>query len=203
MITWSSFPLFALLSLMLWLAGALSALMRSAGGRRLALWLTAAGVVVYAVFVGGLWHSLQRPPLRTLGETRLWYTLFMMLSGLVVYARWRYRWILLCSLLVGTVFMCINVFSPDTHDRSLMPALQSAWFVPHVTVYMFSYSIFGCAFLLSVAGLWQRTGRFLPPPTVSCSRATAFSRRACSRGASGPSRLGATIGLGTPRRRGR
>ncbi len=162
MITWSSFPLFALLSLMLWLAGALSALMRSAGGRRLALWLTAAGVVVYVVFVGGLWHSLQRPPLRTLGETRLWYTLFMMLSGLVVYARWRYRWILLCSLLVGTVFMCINVLSPDTHDRSLMPALQSAWFVPHVTVYMFSYSIFGCAFLLSVAGLWQRTGRFLP-----------------------------------------
>ena len=72
MITWSSFPLFALLSLMLWLAGALTPLLRSAGGRRLALWLTAAGVVVYAVFVGGLWHSTQRQPLRTESERRPW-----------------------------------------------------------------------------------------------------------------------------------
>ena len=43
-----------------------------------------------------------------------------------------------------------------------MPALQSAWFVPHVTVYMFSYSLFGCAFLLAVAGLWQGKAAYLP-----------------------------------------
>ena len=159
MITWNAFLPFAAGSLAFGLAGAWAALRQK---RRAALWLSAAAVAVLGVFIGLLWSSLGRPPLRTMGETRLWYTLFMMLSGLVVYARWRYRWILLCSLLVGTVFMCINVLSPDTHDRSLMPALQSAWFVPHVTVYMFSYSIFGCAFLLSVAGLWQRTGRFLP-----------------------------------------
>jgi ABC-type transport system involved in cytochrome c biogenesis permease subunit len=34
-----------------------------------------------------------------------------------------------------------------------MPALQSPWFIPHVTVYMFSYSVLGCAFLLALAGL--------------------------------------------------
>ena len=42
-----------------------------------------------------------------------------------------------------------------------MPALQSAWFVPHVTVYMFSYSLFGCAFMLAVAGLWRKSGSYL------------------------------------------
>lgn len=35
-----------------------------------------------------------------------------------------------------------------------MPALQSPWFIPHVTVYMFSYSFLGCAFLLALAGLF-------------------------------------------------
>lgn len=42
---------------------------------------------------------------------------------------------------------------PEIHDQSLMPALQSPWFIPHVTVYMFSYSLLGCSFLLALAGL--------------------------------------------------
>ena len=36
-----------------------------------------------------------------------------------------------------------------------MPALQSAWFIPHVTVYMFSYSLLGCAFLLAIVRLFK------------------------------------------------
>jgi ABC-type transport system involved in cytochrome c biogenesis permease subunit len=34
-----------------------------------------------------------------------------------------------------------------------MPALQSAWFIPHVTVYMFSYSLLGCSFLIALYSL--------------------------------------------------
>jgi ABC-type transport system involved in cytochrome c biogenesis permease subunit len=34
-----------------------------------------------------------------------------------------------------------------------MPALQSFWFVPHVSVYMFSYSLFGCATLLTIVAM--------------------------------------------------
>ena len=37
----------------------------------------------------------------------------------------------------------------------LMPALQSPWFIPHVTVYMFSYSLLGCAFLIGVVRLFK------------------------------------------------
>ena len=162
MITWDSFPVMSLVSVILWLAGALMALVRERWSRRAEVWLMVAGMVVYACFIAGLWVSLDRPPLRTLGETRLWYSLFMMVSGIAVYACWHYRWLPLFSVVVATVFTAINILQPEIHDRTLMPALQSAWFVPHVTVYMFSYSLFGCAFLLALAGLWRRTPSFLP-----------------------------------------
>ncbi len=44
---------------------------------------------------------------------------------------------------------------PEIHDQSLMPALQSVWFIPHVTVYMFSYSVLGCAFIIALTGLFR------------------------------------------------
>ena len=96
------------------------------------------------------WISLQRPPLRTQGETRLWYSFFLMLCGLLTYRRWHYRWILPLSTLLTLVFVIMNLMNPEQHDRSLMPALQSYWFVPHVTVYIFAYAVFGCAFLLAL-----------------------------------------------------
>lgn len=161
MITWDVFLPFAAISVILWTAGVATTFCKAKGCSKVALWCTAIGIVVYTIFIGGLWLSLSRPPLRTLGETRLWYSLFMVVSGWIVYLRWKYRWIQLFSLVVATVFICINIFKPDIHDQSLMPALQSAWFIPHVTVYIFSYSVFGCAFLLAVGGLWKNTGKYL------------------------------------------
>lgn len=160
-ITWHQFGLFALLSVLPWTAGSILALCRGRRCARFSTWSTAVGLLVYIVFIAGLWHSLERPPLRTLGETRLWYSLFMVASGWLVYLRWHYRWIPLFSLVTASVFILINLLHPEIHDRTLMPALQSAWFVPHVTVYIFSYSLFGCAFLLALAGLWQRTAAYL------------------------------------------
>ena len=106
-----------------------------------------------AGFIGTLWFTLGRPPLRTMGETRLWYSFFLLVAGLFTYYRWQYRWIMPFSTILATVFMVINILKPEIHDQTLMPALQSVWFVPHVSVYMFSYSLLGCATLLSVAAL--------------------------------------------------
>ncbi|MGN0281479.1 MAG: cytochrome c biogenesis protein CcsA [Prevotella sp.] len=162
MITWDVFLPFAIISVALWVTGAVAALRKNDSLSRVGVWTTVAGIVVYSIFITGLWTSLSRPPLRTLGETRLWYSLFMIVSGCIVYIRWNYRWILLFSTIVATVFIGINIAKPDIHDQALMPALQSAWFVPHVTVYMFSYSVFGCALLLAVSGLWHHTDKYLP-----------------------------------------
>ena len=106
-------------------------------------------------FIGLLWISLDRPPLRTMGETRLWYSFFAGISGLLTYLRWRYKWILSFSTVLSTVFILLNLLKPEIHDQTLMPALQSPWFIPHVTVYMFSYSLLGCAFLIGVVRLFK------------------------------------------------
>ena len=97
-----------------------------------------------------MWISLERPPLRTMGETRLWYSLFLPLAGLIVYSRWRYKWILSFSVVLSAVFICVNLFKPGIHSKALMPALQSPWFAPHVIVYMFSYAILGAATLMAI-----------------------------------------------------
>ena len=161
MISWEVFPPFALVAVLCWAIGTVAALRKEDGRSAVCVWTTAAGLAVYTAFIIGLWSALGRPPLRTLGETRLWYSFFMVFSGWLVYLQWNYRWLPLSSLVVALVFIVINVVRPDIHDRSLMPALQSAWFVPHVTVYMFSYSLFGCAFVLALAGLYRHTGQYL------------------------------------------
>ena len=121
-VTWAEFVFFAVAAVLLWFSGAMAAWKN---GFRTALWLVSAGLAVYAAFIVLFWTGLHRPPMRTLGETRLWYSFFMIVSGLLVYARWKYRWILFFS------------------------------------VYMFSYSVIGCAAILGVAGLAGKTGKYL------------------------------------------
>lgn len=149
---WNIFPWVAVVVVLLSAFGAVVAL-RSKERNGWAMLFVGLGIVAMALFVGVLWHTLQRPPLRTMGETRLWYSLFLLIAGLFTYARWRYRWIMLFATILATVFIIINILKPEIHDQTLMPALQSAWFVPHVSVYMFSYALFGCATLLAVVAL--------------------------------------------------
>lgn len=153
MIGWNEFWLFAVTSAMLSTAAAVAAWR---GRERVAIICASAGVVVLATFVALLWSALCRPPLRTMGETRLWYSFALLVAGAVTYARWRYRWVLSFSTLLATVFMVINIARPELHDQTLAPALQSAWFVPHVAIYMFSYALLGCATVLALYGLFRR-----------------------------------------------
>ena len=160
MINWDNFYVFAAVSICLWLIGAVFAL-RSSTRSKTAIGFTSGGIIVLAVFITGLWLFLQRPPLRTMGETRLWYSFFMGIAGLLTYIRWQYRWILSFSALLATVFVIINLMKPEIHDQSLMPALQSIWFIPHVIVYMFSYSVLGCAFIIALTGLFRHKEEYL------------------------------------------
>ena len=155
---WDFLHIYALVAVLLMIMGAVAALR---GRRAAAISLSAAGSVVLLAFVVGLWVVLERPPLRTMGETRLWYSFFLSVAGAVVYVLWRYRWILSFTTLLSTVFLCVNLFKPEIHSKSLMPALQSAWFLPHVAVYMFSYALLGVATLMSLYCLVQRNEELL------------------------------------------
>lgn len=142
--------------------------------RAVALGLAWASIAALAAFIIGLWLTLGRPPLKTMGETRLWYSFFALAAGVLTYIKWRYRWILSFSTVLSSVFMILNLVKPEIHDETLMPALQSAWFIPHVTVYMFSYSLLGCAFMLAVAGLFRKGDGLLPAADTLVYIGTAF-----------------------------
>ena len=60
--------------------------------------------------------------------------------------------------MMALVFICINLFKPEIHTKTLMPALQSPWFAPHVIVYMFSYALLGAATLMALYLLLVRRG---------------------------------------------
>ena len=144
---WDHFVWFALGAVLLWAAGAFFAWK----GKKARVYVcTLAGIAVFFAFILGMWISLERPPLRTMGETRLWYSFFLPVAGIIVYGRWRYKWILSFSTLLSLVFICVNLLKPEIHSKGLIPALQSPWFAPHVIVYMFSYALLGAATVMAV-----------------------------------------------------
>ena len=68
--SWDSLGLYALASGICWVAGACLAFRDH---RKLAIGMSGLGSLVFFLFILGLWISMDRPPLRTMGETRLWY----------------------------------------------------------------------------------------------------------------------------------
>ncbi len=117
--------------------------------------LVLTGILSMAIYIVFLWTSLERPPLRTLGETRLWYSLFISIIGLITYFRWRYHWMLYYCLFMSLLFLFINYLHPENFSKTLMPALQSPWFVPHVVVYIISYAFLAASTLVAIYGLYQ------------------------------------------------
>lgn len=152
---WSYFIIFALVSVVLWATGAWAAWRNR---RALAFATTGFGLAIFFAYILIMWITLERPPLRTMGETRLWYSFFLPLAGVIVYSRWQYKWILSFSTLLATVFVCVNLFKPEIHSKTLMPALQSPWFAPHVIVYMMAYALLGAAVVMSVYLLFFKKG---------------------------------------------
>lgn len=170
--SWDSFVWFALAASLFWISGAIVSVISK---RRLpAAVLTGCGSAIFMTFIVGVWISLVRPPLRTMGETRLWFSLFLSLIGLVVYLRWRYRWVLPFGCLMAVMFAGINIFKPEIHTEELMPALRSPWFVPHVIVYMFAYAVMGIATILAIRILWltRRSAAGSAPAAGSTAPAT-------------------------------
>ena len=100
--SWEYFILFAVVALVCWSLGAFAAWK----GKK-TVWaygFTLLGLAVFFCFILGMWVSLERPPMRTMGETRLWYSFFLPLAGLITYIRWKYKWILSFSCVLSLVF---------------------------------------------------------------------------------------------------
>jgi ABC-type transport system involved in cytochrome c biogenesis permease subunit len=155
MVSWEHFIYFAIAAVLLWLTGAGAAWRNKTS---IAYTSTIIGLAVFFSFILMMWGSLERPPVRTMGETRLWYSFFLPLAGIIVYSRWKYKWILYFSTVLALVFICANIFKPEIHSKTLMPALQSPWFAPHVIVYMFAYAVLGASTVMALYLLFFKKG---------------------------------------------
>ena len=144
---WEYFIWFAAVSALLWITGSVLAWRNR---RSSALVSYIAGTLVFFSFMIAMWVVLERPPMRTMGETRLWYSFFMAVAGIIVYSRWKYKWILSFSTVMALVYIAVNLLKPQIHSKEMMPALQSPWFAPHVIVYMFSYGMLGAATIMAL-----------------------------------------------------
>jgi ABC-type transport system involved in cytochrome c biogenesis permease subunit len=152
--SWLDFPTYLLMTSVFWLLALVLMLTppKSVFQSIKSLFLIL-GWGVLITFTISLWLSLERPPFRTLAETRLWYGVFISTIGIVLYYRWRLPLMLAYTLLMAMLFLFLNFLNPDTFDKSLMPALQSPWFVPHVVVYIIGYAFLGFSSLIAMVGL--------------------------------------------------
>ena len=171
--TWLEFPTYYLLTSVFWVLGLALGLAMILKPKKTAFAVLRSvflllGLGVLITFTIGLWISLERPPFRTLAETRLWYSVFLSIIGIILYYRWRkvpaapnsvlnevIAFVVLAySLGMAILFLLLNKMNPDTFDKTLMPALQSPWFIPHVIVYIIGYAFLGFSVILGIAGLF-------------------------------------------------
>jgi ABC-type transport system involved in cytochrome c biogenesis permease subunit len=166
--TWIDFPLYSGIIGCIWLIGLVFLFLAYTKQTyvKVALPILFLGWAVLLLFVAKLWIELDRPPMRTLGETRLWYATFLPFVGFVTYFRWKYKWFLVYSVLLSSVFLIINYLNPETYSKTLMPALQSPWFVPHVLVYLFSYAVLAASSIVAMKGIYDYSKGILSEETL-------------------------------------
>jgi ABC-type transport system involved in cytochrome c biogenesis permease subunit len=135
------FPAIALAAVVCWAAGGLLQIpaKKSKALDMLSWFFMLSGTAVLVWFLTAYWIALERPPLRTLGETRLWYATLIPVVGFLVESRYKIRWLKYYCMGLAALFLGINYMHPDVFQKALMPALQSVWFVPHVVVYLVGY----------------------------------------------------------------
>ena len=54
------------------------------------------------------------------------------------------------AILIGAAFFCVHHFMPILHSNTLVPALQSPWFKPHIIAYMLAYTLMASAAVIAL-----------------------------------------------------
>lgn len=111
--------------------------------------------IILIVFITILWTNLSRPPLKTMAETRLWYSMFVSLITWGLYVKTKSKPLYLLGFIMSSVFLLVNILHPEYQNKNLMPALQSPWFIPHVVIYMISYAVLAAACLTVLIGVFN------------------------------------------------
>lgn len=150
---WTYFVYFAILSIILW---GISIIIKIFYNKNCFIKLSnifaIAGIIILGLFIVLYWIDIERPPMRSMAETRLWYSFLVSGVNVVIYRFLKNKLVLILGLIMASVFLISDILHPEYQTRNLMPALQSIWFIPHVSVYMISYAILGSATILAITG---------------------------------------------------
>ena len=89
--------------------------------------------------------------------------IYMMLAGAVCFmllaipwaggwrqARKHPKGALSITVLIAAAFFCVHHFMPILHSDTLVPALQSPWFKPHIIAYMLAYTLMASAAVIAL-----------------------------------------------------
>lgn len=96
-------------------------------------------------------------------------------SILLLFNRWNARVVIPVSLLLAAVFTVFSVMR--INFSTLMPALRSWWFVPHLGMYMIAYSL---TFVALILDLYYRVRRKPLIVAGCCMNATNLAKSACA-----------------------
>ena len=100
------------------------------------------------------WEALQYTVLQVVRDpwlpvVFLGMTLLALGSVLLLFGRWKARFVIPVTLLLTIVFSLLTV--AKINFGTLMPALRSWWFVPHLFIYMIAYSLMAIALVIWIA----------------------------------------------------
>ena len=108
-----------------------------------------AGLVVNAGLIVGRWLEADRAPFKSLFESLVFFAFTVAVVYVVMEKLYRTRVFGAIAALMALGCMGYALFKWDAEIVKLPPALQSAWFVPHVVVYFVGYG--AVAFATAVA----------------------------------------------------
>ena len=62
-------------------------------------------------------------------------------------------------MVIAAAFFCVHHFMPILHSDTLVPALQSPWFKPHIIAYMLAYTLMASAAVIALFQLVRGMGK--------------------------------------------
>lgn len=102
--------------------------------------LFAGGLLVNLLQLGLRWAQAGQPPFKTLYESLILAAACIGLIYLVIELVYRARVLGAPAAIGCAVILLLAFLRADREAVNLPPALQSGWFIPHVTVYFFGYA---------------------------------------------------------------
>jgi len=149
---------------------------------RAATGVMAAALLVNVALVGGRWAQAGRAPFKSLFETGVFLALCM--AAVYLAMEWMYKTRVFGALAAlfsaGSIVFALTKW--DAEIVRLPPALQSAWFVPHVVIYFVGYAACGFATIVSLVQLFRpelelKAGTVLRGTPISLEQVSYYSIR--------------------------